>query len=174
MTAELPPDAPAAQELTLVREAARAFPDVVTVRVKEALQTVESLVARLDTAIRAAAGVALATAVLVLAGALATSARARLMDSVTLKILGATRSRLIAASLVEYATLGAATAAFGIGAGTLCAYVIVVYVMDFEFGFALAPTLAAAFGGLALTVGLGLIGSWRTLALKPAEALRAM
>ena len=58
----------------------------------------EALVAKLDTAIRAAAGVALATAVLVLAGALAANARARLMDAVTLKILGATRGRLIAAS----------------------------------------------------------------------------
>jgi putative ABC transport system permease protein len=142
------------------------------VRVKEALATVEALVAKLDLAIRAAAGVALATAVLTLAGALAANARARLMDSVTLKILGATRGRLIAASLVEYATLGAATAAFGVGAGALCAYVIVAYVMKFDFGFAAGPAVAAALGGLALTVALGLIGAWRTLGRKPAEALR--
>ena len=173
MTAEMPNGSPPGAELKLVRDAARDFPDVVTVRVKEALATVESLVARLDTAIRAAAGVALATAVLVLGGAMAANARARLMDSVTLKILGATRGRLIAASLVEYATLGAATAAFGVGAGALCAYVIVAHVMDFEFGFAWGPALAAAFGGLALTVALGLIGAWRTLGMKPAEALRA-
>lgn len=172
MTAESPPGAPAAAEVKLVRDAAREFPDVVTVRVKEALSTVEALVAKLDLAIRAAAGVALATAVLTLAGALAANARARLMDAVTLKILGATRARLIAASLVEYATLGAATAAFGVGAGALCAYVIVAYVMKFEFEFAFAPALAAALGGLALTVALGLIGAWRTLGRKPAEALR--
>jgi putative ABC transport system permease protein len=172
MTAELPAGTPPSAEVKLVRDAARDYPDVVTVRVKEALATVESLVARLDTAIRAAAGVALATAVLTLAGALAANARARLMDAVTLKILGATRGRLIAASLVEYATLGAATAAFGVGAGALCAYVVVAYVMKFEFEFAPAPAIAAALGGLALTVALGLIGSWRTLGLKPAEALR--
>ena len=116
-----------------MRAAAQAFPDVVTVRVKEALETVASLVARLDLAIRAAAGVALATAVLVLAGALAANAQARLMDSVRLKILGATRRRLIAASLIEFATLGVATAVFGVGAGALAAYVIVVYVMQFDF-----------------------------------------
>lgn len=173
MTAELAKGAPPAAELAIVRDAARAYPDVVTVRVKEALQTVEALVARLDTAIRAAAGVALATAVLVLAGALAANARARLNDSVTLKILGATRGRLIVASLLEFATLGAATAAFGVGAGALAAYVIVAYVMEFTFGFAWAQTLIAAFGGLALTVFLGLIGVWRTLGRKPAEVLRA-
>ena len=173
MTAELPGGAAPAAELAVVREAAREFPDVVTVRVKEALETVEGLVARLDAAIRAAAGVALATAVLVLAGALAANARARLADAVILKILGATRGRLIAASLLEFATLGAATAAFGVGAGTLAAYVIVGYVMQFEFAFTLGPTLAAALGGLALTVLLGMIGSWRTLGRKPGEVLRA-
>jgi putative ABC transport system permease protein len=118
--------------------------------------------------------VALATAVLVLAGALAANAQARLMDSVRLKILGATRRRLIAASLIEFATLGVATAAFGVGAGALAAYVIVVYVMQFDFAFAWSQTAAAAFGGLALTVGLGLVGVWRALGRKPGEVLRAL
>jgi putative ABC transport system permease protein len=174
MTAELPAGSPPSADLALVRAAARSFPDVVTVRVKEALEIVASLVARLDLAIRAAAGVALATAVLVLAGALAANAQARLMDSVRLKILGATRRRLIAASLIEFATLGAATAVFGVGAGALAAYVIVVYVMQFEFAFVWGQTAAAAFGGLALTVGLGLIGVWRALGRKPGEVLRAL
>ncbi len=173
MTAELAPGAPPNAELALVREAARAFPDVVTVRVKEALETVSALVEKLDTAIRAAAGVALVTAVLVLAGALAANAKARLRDAVTLKILGATRPRLIAASLLEFATLGAATAVFGVGAGALIAYAVVVYVMDFAFALSVGPTLLAALGGLVLTVALGLIGTWRTLGRKPAEVLRA-
>jgi putative ABC transport system permease protein len=173
MTAELAKGAPPAAEAALVRDAARQFPDVVTVRVKEALETVAALAGRLDLAIRAAAGVALATAVLVLAGALAANQRARLIDAVTLKILGATRKRLIAASLIEFAALGAATAAFGVGAGTLAAYVVVADLMGFDFGFLWGETLAAALGGLALTVLLGEIGAWRTLGRKPAEVLRA-
>ncbi len=173
MTAELAKGSPPSAEATLVRDAAREFPDVVTVRVKEALETVAALAGRLDLAIRAAAGLALATAVLVLAGALAANQRARLIDAVTLKILGATRKRLIGASLLEFATLGAATAAFGVGAGTLAAYVVVADIMGFDFGFLWGETLAAALGGLALTVLLGEIGAWRTLGRKPAEVLRA-
>jgi putative ABC transport system permease protein len=175
MTAELPKgdDGPQA-EAALVREAAKTFPDVASVRVREALETIEGLVGRLDTAIRAAALVALASAVLVLAGAMSANARARAYDAVTLKILGATRARLIGAALLEFATLGAATAAFGVGAGALAAYVIVARVMDLDFAFAWTPALAAAFGGLALTVLLGLAGTWRLLGRKPAEALRAL
>ena len=174
MSAQLPKGAGAGAEAALVREAAKAFPDVASVRVREALETIEGLVGRLDTAIRAAALVALASAVLVLAGAMSANARARAYDAVTLKILGATRGRLIGAALLEFATLGAATAAFGVGAGALAAYVIVAKVMDFDFVFAWGPSLAAALGGLLLTVALGLAGTWRLLGLKPAAALRGI
>ena len=111
---------------------------------------------------------------LVLAGAMSANARARAFDAVTLKILGATRGRLIGAALLEFATLGAATAAFGVGAGALAAYVIVARVMEFDFVFAWGPALAAALGGLGLTVLLGLAGTWRLLGLKPAAALRGL
>ena len=84
---------------------------------REALETIEALTAKLALAIRAASGVALATSVLVLAGALAANRRARIADAVILKIFGATRGRLIATFLIEYALLGAATAAFGVARG---------------------------------------------------------
>ena len=62
------------------------------------------------------------TSVLVLAGALAANRRARLADATILKILGATRTRLSLMFLIEYAILGAATAAFAVLAGALIAW----------------------------------------------------
>jgi putative ABC transport system permease protein len=143
------------------------------VRVREVLEAVEALLGKLTQAIRAASGIALGTSVLVLAGALAANRRARMADAVILKILGATRRRLIVTFLIEYATLGVATAAFGVGAGALAAYVIVADLMGFEFEFDAAPALAAAGAGLALTVVLGMIGAWRILGQKPAAFLRS-
>ena len=90
-----------------------------------------------------------------LAGALAANRRARILDAVILKILGATRGAPIAMFLIEYALLGAATALFGVAAGTLAAYVVVVEIMGFDFVFAAGPAFAAAGAGLALTVGSG-------------------
>ena len=173
VSAALPPGAPDS-ELTLLRAAAREFPTVASVRVREAVESVEALVAKLALAIRAATGVALMTSALVLAGALAANRRARLADATILKILGATRGRLTAMFLIEYALLGAATAAFGVGAGALAAYWVVKRMMQFDFVFALTPALAAAAGGLALTVGLGMIGAWRILSQKPAAYLREL
>jgi putative ABC transport system permease protein len=173
-TAALPPAANAAAEGALMKAAARDFPSVATIRVREALATIEALTAKLALAIRAASGVALASAAIVLAGALAASRRARIADAVILKILGATRPRLIAAFLAEYALLGLFAALFGAAAGAAAAYAIVVWVMGFDFAFAAAPTLAAVAAGLALTVALGMIGAWRILGEKPAAFLREL
>jgi putative ABC transport system permease protein len=161
-------------EIALLRAVAHDFPTVASVRVREALETVEALVGKLALAIRAATGVALLTSVLVLAGALAANRRARLADATILKILGATRTRLTAMFLIEYAILGAATAAFGGGAGTLTAYLVVKRIMFSDFAFDWAAALAAAGGGLAFTIGLGMIGAWRILGQKPAAFLREL
>ena len=172
VSAALPSAAPDA-ELTLMRAVARQFPAVASVRVREAMDNIETLVAKLALAIRAATGVALTTSVLVLAGALAANRRARLADATILKILGATRGRLTMMFLIEYALLGAATAAFGVAAGTLAAYWVVERSMQFDFVFDWRAALAAG-GGLAITVGLGMIGAWRTLSQKPAAYLREL
>jgi putative ABC transport system permease protein len=174
VSAALPPtDGPEA-EVALLRAAAREFPAVASVRVREALESVEALVAKLALAIRAATGVALTTSVLVLAGALAANRRARLADATVLKILGATRGRLAAMFLIEYALLGASTATFGIGAGALGAYLVVNHIMQSGFVFDWGSSLAAAGGGLAVTVGFGMIGAWRVLSQKPAAYLREL
>jgi putative ABC transport system permease protein len=173
ISAALPTVAPDA-ELKLMRAVAQQFPSVASVRVREAMENVERLVAKLALAIRAATGVALTTSVLVLAGALAANRRARLADATILKILGATRGRLTMMFLIEYALLGAATAAFGVAAGTLAAYWVVERIMQFDFVFDWRAALAAAGAGLAITVGLGMIGAWRTLSQKPAAYLREL
>jgi putative ABC transport system permease protein len=173
-TAALPAAAGEAQENALMKATARDFPAVSAIPVREALATIEALTAKLALAIRSASGVALTSAVLVLASALAASRRARIADVVVLKILGATRPRLIAAFLAEYVVLGAFAAVFGALAGALAAYVIVVEVMGFDFTFAPGPAFAAVGAGLALTVALGMIGAWRILGQKPAAFLREL
>jgi putative ABC transport system permease protein len=174
VSAAYPHDIGAPAELALLRETSRQFPSIVSLRVREALNAIEALLAKLAIAIRSASGVALSTSVFVLAGALAANQRTRIYDSVVLKILGATRRRLLTAFLIEYALLGAATAAFGLAAGIGAAYLIVTRVMLLDFAFYWAAALGAALAALALTVGLGLVGTWRILGLKPSSVLREL
>ena len=174
VSAALPPAGGRDREAPLLRAAARDFPTVAAVQVRDVLKAVDDLVAKLALAIRAATGVALATSILVLAGALAANRRVRLADATILKILGATRVRLTAMFLMEYAILGGATAAFGVGAGALSAWLVVKWIMFSDFAFDWASVLSAAGGGLVFTVGLGMIGAWRMLGQKPAAFLREL
>ncbi|WP_416356398.1 ABC transporter permease [Aureimonas phyllosphaerae] len=150
------------------------FPAVTTVRVKDALDAVNALVAQLALAIRAAAAVALVASVLVLSGALAAGNRARVHDAVVLKTLGATRATLIRAYVTEYMSLGAATALFAVGAGALAAWYVVARIMRLPFAFDGGLALMTLVAALVLTVGFGLAGTWRILGQKAAPVLREL
>ena len=162
----------AAEETALIKAVADTFPNVTTVRVKDALEAVGSVVTNLVVAVRGASMVALFAAVLVLGGALAAGHRHRVYDAVILKTLGATRSRLIGAYALEYLLLGLATALFGVAAGSVAAWLVVTDVMNLSFTFLPGPALAAAFGALFVTVAFGLIGTFTALGHKPAPVLR--
>ncbi|MCK2053997.1 FtsX-like permease family protein [Methylobacterium sp. 37f] len=171
-TLTLPNGPDAKAEATILRDVARAYPSVTSVRVKEALEAVSDIVAKLVLAIRGASGIAVVASLFVLAGALAAGHRARLYDAVVLKTLGATRSRLLAAYTLEYGALGLATAIFGLAAGTLAGWVIVTRVMKLEFTLDLSGAIVAAALAVAFAIVLGLAGTWRILGQKPAPYLR--
>ena len=167
-----PSGASPAQEGTVIRDVADRFPTVTTVRVKDALDAVAGLVGNLVLGIRIASAVTLVTAALVLGGALAAGHRHRVYDAVILKTLGAIRRRLLGAYLIEYLLLGAATAVFGVLAGTVSAWVIVTELMNLGFIWQPMPAIAAALGAMAITVLLGLAGTFAALGQKPAPVLR--
>lgn len=156
----------------IVKAVADAFPSVTSVRVREALQTVGSVVTNLALAIRAASAITLIAAMLVLGGALAAGHRHRVYDAVILKTLGATRARLIGAYALEYLMIGLATAVFGLLAGTVAAWLIVTRLMKLSFVWDGGSAAIVLAGALAVTIGLGLIGTLLALNHKPAPVLR--
>lgn len=168
------PDGVARQDAALIREMARTYPSVTALGVREALDQALSLVEKLSTAVRAASAVTLTTALLVLAGALAAGQRARIYDAVVLRSLGATRRLLTGAYLVEFVTLGAATALFAIGAGSLAAWAIVTQLMSLDFSWNPGPMAVVLALGCFLTIALGLAATFRVLGEKPARVLREL
>jgi len=162
------------REIALLGEISDAFPTVTTIRVKDALQAVNDVVADLTLAIRAAAAVTLFSSILVLAGTLAASHRTRIYDAVILKTLGARRRTLVAAFALEYAILGLVAALFGVLAGTVAARFIAVDLMELTFVFMPLAAISATVVAVVVTVGLGLVGTWRALGEAPARVLRAL
>ncbi len=172
-TAAFPDGGSSAKELSLLQSVAQAYPTVTSIRVKDTLDAIARITDQLAFAVRGATSVALLSAILVLAGAIAAGQRARIYDAVVLKTLGATRWRLMQSYLIEYGLLGAATAIFGVIAGGLAAYGIVIGVMRLDhFVWDWAGSAQAAGVALLITLVLGLLGTWRVLGQKPARALR--
>jgi putative ABC transport system permease protein len=160
------------REVTLARAVAKRFPAISSVRVKDALEAVNELVAQLAVAIRGASGVALAASILVLAGALAAGQQNRIRDSVIFKTLGATRRRLLAIFVMEYGLLGLVTAVFGLLVGSAAAYGVVAHVMRAPFQMDWATAVWAVLVALVVTIVVGLLSTWRILGQKPAPYLR--
>lgn len=161
-------------ENNVVHAVTNAYPGVTTINIKDAIDTVTKLTGQIAFAIRVAASVALISSVLVLAGALAAGNRARIHDAVVLKTLGATRRTLMAAFGLEYALLGLATAVFALVVGAAASYAVVHLIMTLDWVFDPMTAVLTALIALIVTVGVGLLGTWRVLGQKAAPVLREL
>jgi putative ABC transport system permease protein len=170
------PDASArdAKDARLARETAKRFPMIVAIRVKDALEAIDKIAGQLALAARSAAGLAMLTAILALASALASGQRARLHDAVVLKTLGATRPWLASVYGLEFGLLGLIASLIAILAGGAAAYAMTTLLMKIDFVFLPGSVAATALATLAITIILGLAGTWRVLARKPGAELREL
>jgi putative ABC transport system permease protein len=159
-------------EEAVYRAVTDAFPHVSAVRVKDAIAQVNGLLQQLSLGVRAASLLTIFAGLLVLAGAIASSQRARLYDSTVLKVLGMTRGRIAAIYALEYGLLGVVTGILALGAGTFAASIVTKQVFQVPFVFDPQAALLTIIGGGAITLAMGLIGSWVALAAKPSTQLR--
>jgi putative ABC transport system permease protein len=171
-TLKLPAGGGEAEERRVLSAVTGAYPGITAISVRDAIAAVNAVIGELALAVRVAASLALVVSMLVLGGALAAGERQRRQDAVILKTLGATRPVLLSAFSLEYGLLGLATGLFALAAGTGAAWYVVARVM--ELGFTVYPSIAAmaAVTALAVTLGLGLAGTWRILSVKPAPLLK--
>ena len=93
-------------------------------------------------------------------------------EAIVLKVVGATRMRLICAYALEYLMLGLAAAVLATAAGSAAAAYVLGRLMNLPFVWLPAPLLVCALGAIVGTVALGLIGTFRALGQKPATVLR--
>lgn len=163
---------PAAGEMALQKAVTEAFPNVTTVRLKDALETVNALLSQIGAAVRSTAGVTLLAGALVLAGAVVAGHRRRIYDAVVLKVLGATRGDVLRAFLIEYGLLGLLTAVIACALGTVAAWAVLTFVMEIDWTFLPLTLLGTATLCVAITLGFGFLGTWVALGQKAAPLLR--
>lgn len=164
-------DSPAAEE-AVQRAVTDRFANVSAIRVKDALENAGRIMDAVGIAIRITASVTLLAGVLVLAGAVISGHQRRIYDAVVLKVLGATRRKVLTAYVMEYGLLGLVTSLVAALIGTVIGYVVITQLMRGDFAFDTpSVVLTAAFSTL-ITITLGLIGTWSALSQKAGPLLR--
>jgi putative ABC transport system permease protein len=172
-TIALPNDTTLATEGAAIRELGQVYPSITAIRVKDVLETFNGVFAKVMTAVRVAGSVTLLAGALVLAGALATAQRRRILEAVILKTLGATRRRIMTAHFLEYALLSGVTALFAVGLGTLAAAIVVTQLMHIAFTFSVGAVALALGLSMGLVFLFGGAGTWAVLRAPAVPYLRS-
>jgi len=162
------------QENAMYMAVTNRFPNISTVRVKDAIQQVQTLLASVAKGVSAASLITILAGLLVLAGAIAAGNRARIYDATVLKVLGATRARIALVYLIEYGLLGVATGIIALGAGTLAGWVVAHSILEVPFTFDGQAVLVTVAGGALATLVFGLLGALAALRTRPARRLRTV
>jgi len=159
-------------ENQIQREVTRAYPNITSVRIKDALDQVNNILGNVAAAVRSIAAITLLAGTLVLAGAIVAGHRRRVYDAIILKVLGATRADILRAFLLEYGLLGLLTALIAAAIGTATAWAVIIWVMDQDWVFIPSTVLLTTLLCTAITLSLGFVGTWRALGQKAAPLLR--
>ncbi|MFM7083610.1 MAG: ABC transporter permease, partial [Hyphomicrobium sp.] len=172
-TVTLPKDTTLEEEVRLQRVLAQTFSSITTIRVKEAIEAFNKVFLKIMMAVRVAGSVTIVAGALVLAGAISTAHRRRILEAVILKSLGATRWRILTAHALEYLLLALTTSVVAIGIGSVVAYIIVTYFMEFVFAFSWTAVSLSFLVALLLVLSFGFIGTWRVLGARPMPYLQS-
>ncbi|WP_093536047.1 FtsX-like permease family protein [Stenotrophomonas rhizophila] len=150
----------------------RQYPNISLLDIDSILQRVREVVDRVSQAVQLVMGFSLLAGVLVLLAALQATAGERRYDSAVLRTLGATRTQLRGAVLVEFGALGLLSSLLAVGTAALLGSVVARQVFELQLSPPWGPLLAGGALGVALSMLAGWWGTRRILHTPPALALR--
>jgi putative ABC transport system permease protein len=161
-------------EEAMYRAVTDRFPSITTVRVKDVIAQIETLLEKLAIGVRAASVVTILAGLLVLAGAISAGLRTRIYDATIMKVAGATRLQILRVYALEYLLIGAVTGAFALAAGAGAATLVARRVFEIPAVLDWRAACLVVGGGVILTLLMGLAITWRALAARPATQLRSL
>jgi putative ABC transport system permease protein len=162
-----------AAEAAILRDLARAYPNITAVRVRDAIAQVTEALTTLANATAWAAAATLVTGFVVLIGAAAAGERGRVYEAAVLKTLGATRGLMLGSFALRAALTGAAAGIVAIAAGAAAGWAVLTFVMEARYAFEPVSAVGIVAGGVTATLAAGLAFALRPLAARPAQVLRS-
>lgn len=160
-------------EAAILRDVARAMPNITAIRVRDAIDRVSEILGQLATATAYGAAATLFTGFLVLLGTAAAAEPARRYEAALLKTLGAPRGQILRSFALRSALLGAAAGSVALLAGILGAWSVSHFVLETDYVVIWPNAVGVIGGGVLVTLFAGLAYALRPLAARPARVLRA-
>jgi putative ABC transport system permease protein len=158
----------------LQRDLVLAFPNVSSMDLAAVQEVVETILGSVAFAIRFMALFSIASGVIVLIGALATSRYHRVRESVLLRTLGARKQLISRILATEYASLGILAGLSGTVFGVVAGWIAVTYMFQLSFSFPLLPLFALWLGTALVTTAIGLFNSRDVFKKPPLAVIREM
>ena len=171
-TVHLPPSKKQGDaDIVLLREIAKAYPNIATIRTREAVELVRDIIGHVAAALRLTVCVSLGAGILVLLSALSAMLNERLYDTAVLKVLGARKSDILKAYSAEWMLLGLLTAIIAGLVGTFAAWLVMQRLPGEAFSLLPEVTLTTIAGSLLVVWLMGYIGNRQIFNLRPAGLL---
>jgi putative ABC transport system permease protein len=152
---------------------AASYPNVTLIRVREVLEKIAGVLARIGVGIRFLGGFTVLAGIAILGGAVSAGSARRGREVALLKTLGMTRPGVAGAFAVEYALIGLVAGLIGAAGAVVLAYMVVTRGFELPWELQSLPVAVALAGAVLLAVLAGLAASSRALERRPIEVLRA-
>ncbi len=146
-----------AQENAFRRDITAAFPNITTIRVKEAITDFAALLENFTLAVQIISLFTILAGIFVLAGAFASGRHARAYDAVMMKILGAQSGQILRGAILEYALMGCAVALIAGVAAFGLAWVLVTQLMELAWSLSFIDSLVISVTTLTITISGAII-----------------
>ncbi|MBI4456393.1 MAG: ABC transporter permease [Acidobacteria bacterium] len=162
-------------ELPVLQQALfEKFPTITSVNISQVLVVVQRLVDRISVVIEFVAALAIAAGIMVLASSVASSRSQRVKEAVLLKVLGATRRKVVAIQAIEFAAIGLLAGLMGSAFANGLAYLLLDHLFHTEYRFLWMPLAVTIFATALLVITTGWLASASILKQKPLAALREL
>ena len=156
----------------LQRRLVQRFPTVSLVDLELVLRTVDAVVDDVSFGIRFMAFFTIATGLVVLGAAVASSRLQRIREAALLRVLGASRGQLRMILVAEYLFLGGLASLVGTSLSIATAWLLARYLFEIALRPSLGPLLLAALTVTGVTVAVGALSSRAICRRSALEALR--
>lgn len=148
------------------------YPNVSVIDLATILEAIDAILGKVAVAIRFMALFSIASGLVILIGAIATSRYQRMRESVLLRTLGARSHTIRRILATEYFTLGAVAGLAGVLLASIAGWVAIRFLFELSFHPSLPPLLLFWLATALLTTAVGLLNSRDVVRRTPLAGMR--